>query len=96
MPVWCVRGGKKLEGSICVQGAKNAVLPVMAACLLGGGVTRLENCPALLDVDASMEILRFLGCSVMQNGREILVDSTKMDQNCIPHELMLKMRSAVM
>ena len=96
MPVLRIRGDQKLEGCVQVQGAKNAVLPVMAACLLGGGVTRLENCPALLDVDASMEILRFLGCSVMQNGREILVDSTKMDQNCIPHELMLKMRSSVM
>ena len=96
MPVWCVSGGKELNGRVAVQGAKNAVLPIMAACLLSGGVTRLENCPELLDVDASMEILRFLGCGVMQNGREIVVDSSGMTENHIPHELMLKMRSSVM
>ena len=96
MPVWSVHGNQRLEGRVAVQGAKNAVLPELAACLLGGGVTRLENCPALLDVDASMEILRFLGCGVMQNGREILVDSTGMSKCSIPHELMLKMRSSVM
>lgn len=96
MPVWSVLGEQKLDGRVKVQGAKNAVLPVMAACLLGGGVTRLENCPELLDVSASVEILRHLGCSVMQKGGEILVDSTGMDQNRIPHALMVKMRSSVM
>ena len=96
MPVWYVSGGKELRGRVAVQGAKNAVLPIMAACLLSGGVTRLENCPKLLDVDASMEILRYLGCGVMQKGREILVDSSEMTENHIPHELMLKMRSSVM
>ena len=70
MPLWKVRGGNKLQGSLAVQGSKNAVLPILAASLLGGGVTRLSNCPQLLDVDASMEILRHLGCAVMQNGGE--------------------------
>ena len=96
MPIWYVSGGSRLEGRIAVQGAKNAVLPIMAACLLSGGVTRLDNCPTLLDVDASVEILRYLGCGVMQLGGKILVDSSKMTENHIPHELMLKMRSSVM
>ena len=96
MPLWKVRGGNKLQGSLAVQGSKNAVLPILAASLLGGGVTRLSNCPQLLDVDASMEILRHLGCAVMQNRGEILIDSAKMCENHIPHSLMLKMRSSVM
>ena len=96
MPVWNVRGGNELHGELRVQGSKNAVLPIMAACLVGGGVTRLENCPRLRDVDASVEILRHLGCGVMQNGGEILVDSAGMSENHIPHALMLKMRSSVM
>ena len=96
MPLWKITGGNELRGSLAVQGAKNAVLPILAASLLGGGVTRLENCPQLRDVEASMEILRHLGCSVMQNRREILVDSDKMCENHIPHALMLKMRSSVM
>ena len=96
MPLWKVTGGNKLEGSLAVQGSKNAVLPILAASILGGGVTRLSNCPQLRDVDASMEILRHLGCGVMQNRGEILVDSEQMCENHIPHALMLKMRSSVM
>lgn len=96
MPIWIVNGGRQLSGSVRVQGSKNAVLPIMAASLVGGGVSRLENCPHLKDVDASMEILQHLGCSVMQNGGEILIDSSGMDKNYIPHALMLKMRSSVM
>lgn len=96
MPLWSIAGGNELNGSLAVQGSKNAVLPILAASLLGGGVTRLRGCPTLRDVDASMEILRHLGCSVMQNRGEILLDSEKMCENHIPHTLMLKMRSSVM
>ena len=95
MPVWKIVGGKELEGRVEVQGAKNAVLPILAAALLSGGVTRLTNCPRLLDVSASVEILRHLGCGVMQNGGELLIDSSHVSENQVPHELMLKMRSSV-
>ena len=71
MPLWSVTGGHELKGSLEVQGSKNAVLPIMAASLVGGGVTRLENCPRLLDVEASREILRYLGCAVTGSGGEI-------------------------
>lgn len=96
MPLWSVTGGNRLSGSLEVQGAKNAVLPILAASLVGGGTSRIVSCPRLLDVDASLEILRHLGCSVIQNGREILIDSAGMCENHIPHALMLKMRSSVM
>ena len=96
MPLWSVTGGNELNGSLVVQGSKNAVLPILAASLVGGGISRLTDCPMLRDVDASLEILRFLGCGVMQNGGEILIDSDRMDRNHIPHTMMLKMRSSVM
>ena len=96
MPVWTVRGGNKLEGSLALQGSKNAVLPILAASLMTGGLSRLQGCPELLDVDASVEILRHLGCGVMQNGGELLVDSSVVTEDHIPHALMLRMRSSVM
>jgi len=95
MTIWKVKGGTPLEGSISVQGAKNAVLPILAASVVSGGVSRVKRCPELSDVDASLDILRFLGCSVMQNGGEILVDSEKMYRCEIPHTLMTRMRSSV-
>jgi len=94
MPVWCVYGGNRLEGSLPVQGAKNAVLPILAASLLGG-VSRIENCPELSDVDAAVEILQDLGCRVMQKRGEILVDSRQSIETAIPAHLMKKMRSSL-
>lgn len=96
MPLWSVTGGNELKGSLAVQGSKNAVLPILAASIVGGGESRLIGCPRLRDVEASLEILKYLGCGVMQNRGEILVNSDGMDKNHIPHTLMLKMRSSVM
>ena len=96
MPTWKVFGGKTLSGKLKVQGAKNAVLPIMAASLIGGGVSRLEGCPQLSDLDASAQILQHLGCSVLREGDVITIDSSSMCRSHIPHELMLKMRSSVM
>jgi UDP-N-acetylglucosamine 1-carboxyvinyltransferase len=55
--------GQKLEGSVHVQGSKNAVLPMIAASLLTGCETSFLNCPHLSDVDAATDILRHLGCT---------------------------------
>lgn len=96
MPIWRVRGGERLDGRAWVQGAKNAVLPIMAASLLANGETVLENCPSLLDVAASVEILRHLGCRVRHEAGKIYIDSRGVCETAIPHELMLKMRSSVM
>lgn len=96
MPIWTVRGGNPLGGKIKVQGAKNAVLPIMAASLIGGGVSYLEGCPQLSDLEASLEILRYLGCSATNVGGLVTIDSSNMCSSHIPHELMLKMRSSVM
>lgn len=96
MPVWTLRGENELFGSVKIQGAKNAVLPIMAASLPGGGISHISGCPRLSDVDASIEILEYLGCSVQRMGEDIIIDSGGMCRNAIPHELMLKMRSSVM
>ena len=52
-----VSGGKPLCGSIAVHGAKNAVLPILAATVVVGGVHIIENCPELSDVATTVEIL---------------------------------------
>ncbi len=96
MPVWKVCGGAEVHGCVNVQGSKNAVLPIMAASILSGGETELSNCPDLLDVSASIDILRHLGCTVERDRDRIYIDSRPMTGTGIPHELMLKMRSSVM
>lgn len=95
MSIWTVRGRGPLEGSVTVQGAKNAVLPILAATILTGCETELTNCPQLLDVEASLNILRHLGCAVERSGDVIHIDSTRVSLCSIPHELMRAMRSSV-
>ncbi|MEG2813353.1 MAG: UDP-N-acetylglucosamine 1-carboxyvinyltransferase, partial [Oscillospiraceae bacterium] len=92
-----VQGGQRLKGEIDVQGAKNSALPILAATLLYGGKTTLHNCPKLLDVDAAIKILKYLGCKVSQedNGNTLFIDSTSINQNEIPQELMHEMRSSI-
>lgn len=90
-----IRGGRPLEGTLAVQGAKNSVLPLLAATILHPGVTVLRRCPRLSDVDASVRILCQLGCSVRWEGAELTVDASRVSGWEIPDHLMRETRSSV-
>ena len=53
-----IDGGNKISGEIGVQGAKNAVLPILAATVMADGVCTLKNCPYLRDVDKQIWCLK--------------------------------------
>ena len=95
MSVMYLRGGTPLEGELAVHGAKNSVLPILAACLLAQGPVTLYNCPRLTDVTAALGILRRLGCRVEQEGHTIAVDSTGAAGSAISEEQMRAMRSSI-
>lgn len=95
MSLWHIAGGNRLEGSTTVQGAKNAVLPIMAASVLAPGETELLNVPELRDVDATIRILRGLGCEVERDGDSVNIDSRYIERAEIPHSLMRELRSSV-
>ena len=90
-----ITGGRALSGKIHVQGAKNSVLPIMAASILSGGETVIKNCPDLTDVDAALRILRHLGCRAEYSRGTAYVDSSAMTRCDIPDCLMREMRSSV-
>ena len=90
-----ITGGTPLEGTVTVQGAKNSVLPILAATILHRGTTVLRNCPRLRDVAASVEILRHLGCQVEWTEDALLVDAAGADRWDVPDRLMREMRSSV-
>lgn len=54
MSAFLIEGGSRLSGSVAVQGAKNSVLPILAATILSGGISVIHNCPQLTDVDLSL------------------------------------------
>jgi len=89
-----IQGGRALSGEVTVQGAKNSVLPILAATLLSGETVRVENCPRLRDVDAAIRILQSLGCQAAWQGDVLEVDSTGLCQCAISDELMREMRSS--
>lgn len=90
-----VEGGRRLCGSVTVHGAKNSVLPILAASIVSPGPTVLHNCPDLRDVAASIRILEYLGAAVGREGDTIVVDPAGVDRCDIPDSLMQEMRSSV-
>lgn len=90
-----IQGGTRLEGTLAVQGAKNSVLPILAASILHPGRTVLRGCPHLSDVESSIRILRHLGCRADWEGEELVIDASDLSRWDIPDHLMREMRSSV-
>ena len=91
----CIRGGRRLNGELSVQGAKNGVLPILAATVLCDGESVIHNCPDLSDVDASIKILEHLGCKCKKEGSTLIVDAQNVNRSNIPEFLMREMRSSI-
>lgn len=87
--------GSPLSGTIRAHGAKNSVLPILAATLLNKNVSVITNCPDLADVHSSLRILRHLGCKAEFDNGVATVDSTNVTRVDIPESLMREMRSSV-
>lgn len=90
-----IEGARRLTGEIGIQGAKNSVLPVLAASILCTGPCTVHNCPDISDVDTALRILRHLGCKCSKCGGTAFCDPRGADACEIPDELMREMRSSV-
>jgi UDP-N-acetylglucosamine 1-carboxyvinyltransferase len=90
-----VRGGRRLSGSVKVEGAKNAVLPVIAASILARkGTSIIHEVPALADVYTINEVLRHLNVDVVFENESIKVDATNFLKTEAPFEYVRKMRAS--
>lgn len=94
MEKFIITGGYPLSGSINISGAKNAVLPILAASLLSTGVCTIKNVPRLRDVKVMKEVLEFLGCDIEWSGSLMKVDASKVNYVEVPDNLMRKMRAS--
>lgn len=95
MQILSVTGGAPLYGTVPIHGAKNSVLPILAAAVLCRSPCVLHNCPQIEDVDTALEILKCLGCRSERRGGSLFVDASGMDGCEIPVELAGKMRSSI-
>lgn len=94
-----IEGGRRLEGSVKINGAKNAALPIMAACLLLNGPSRIKGIPNIVDIRTLLEILENLGGKVNRlNGDTLEIifrDGENEDNYTAPYELVRKMRASI-
>lgn len=95
MDSYLISGGKILKGEVDIKGAKNAVLPILAACIATGKETVLHNCPDLSDVRSMIVILEELGCKINRISDTIIIDSKDIHNTKISAKLMREMRSSV-
>ena len=92
-----INGGHRLEGKVKISGAKNAVLPIIAATLLGQEkASVLDDVPALEDVHTITEVIRKLGVKATfhKETHQLHVDSTQINCYEAPYELVRKMRAS--
>ena len=92
-----IRGGKPLDGEIRSSGAKNAVLPMMAASLLADSPVTIENVPHLQDVTTTMELLGRMGATLTVGDQmSVEVDTTTVDTLEAPYDLVRTMRASIL
>ena len=86
-----VFGSRPLIGQVNIQGAKNSVLPILAACLLCRSACTIHNCPYISDVDACLRILKHLGCKITRQGQTVVIDPNGVCCSEIPQRFMREM-----
>ena len=92
-----ITGGVPLDGEVWISGAKNAVLPILVASLLGDKPSFISNVPHLQDVTTTMELLGRMGASLAVDDRmRIEIDPRGMTQFEAPYELVKTMRASIL
>nr|WP_315179424.1 UDP-N-acetylglucosamine 1-carboxyvinyltransferase [uncultured Cardiobacterium sp.] len=92
-----IRGGKPLHGEVAISGAKNAVLPILAATLLVAGETIIDNVPRLRDVYTFIKVLNAMGAKAAFTGdNQVTVDASHITNPEAPYELVKTMRASIL
>ena len=92
-----INGGTPLQGEVCIAGAKNAALPILAATLLADGAMTLGNIPHLRDITTTIELLRSMGADINADERmRIRVDNSTLAKFSAPYELVRTMRASIL
>jgi UDP-N-acetylglucosamine 1-carboxyvinyltransferase len=95
MDRFVIEGGRRLRGKLAIGGAKNAALPIMAACLLSEGTSRIDAVPNLADVDHMGSLLGELGVRVEREGDRLELTVEDESSSAARYDLVRKMRASV-
>ena len=89
-----IEGRRPLSGTVKMSGAKNAVLPIMAAALIPSGISRITRVPKLRDTYTMIKLLEIVGANVEFTGNTLEIDSTNVDNPEAPYDLVKTMRAS--
>ena len=89
-------GGRPLKGTITISGAKNAALPLMAACLLSDKPLTLTNLPALADIKTLTSLLEQHGVKVTPGDHTITMHAAEIPNTVAPYDIVRRMRASVL
>ena len=89
-----IKGGKKLSGTISINGAKNSAVALLPAAILSDEKTVIKNIPSITDIDVLEEIITLLNGKVEKDNNSLIIDSSNIINTVIPEELSNKLRAS--
>lgn len=95
MSRYIINGGNKVEGRLSIRGAKNSVLPIMAAAILNESKSIINNIPNISDVHVMIDILKSIGCKAKYEDSTLYLDSSNIDITSVKEEYMKMLRSSI-
>ena len=96
MSIFEIEGGVPLRGTVRASGNKNAILPMIAACMLTDQEMVLENVPDIIDVRHMLEVVTALGGKVERSGERVSIHAASLNGSEISRELCNKVRTSIM
>ena len=96
MDKFLITGGVKLEGEVRISGAKNAVLPLLAATILTAHPVTIRNVPNLKDVHTISKIIAGLGVTITYEGDTVYADASTLSNQFAPYDLVKTMRASIL
>ncbi|SMC09660.1 UDP-N-acetylglucosamine 1-carboxyvinyltransferase [Nitratiruptor tergarcus] len=91
-----VKGGKKLQGSVAISGAKNAALPLIAATILAKKSVKIDNLPDVRDIRTLLKLLDNLGAKYIYNTNSALIDTTSINSTTATYDIVRTMRASIL
>jgi len=91
-----IRGGKALNGSVRISGAKNAALPIISASLLSAEPLALTNVPQLNDIGTMVKLLAQMGVVAERKGESLTLSAANIADKTAPYELVKTMRASIL
>ena len=91
-----IHGGRRLNGEVRISGAKNAALPILCASLLVPGTFRIDNVPALQDVDTTLKLLERMGVRSVREAGGVTLDASSVTHLEAAYDLVKTMRASIL